>query len=417
MSLETPAARLLLAAVVALGAATLTGCGDKKRPDPTPEPDASAAARAEAPAPSASVASVEPPASASNVPSAIIAPSSNPDPHVARQAALVDAKEMGMIGLLNSGAGGDPNAPTAPWGREDSVGGDPMSARGNMWGDSIGDAYGAGGLGLTGIGEGGGGNGEGIGLGSVGTLGHGAGAGRGQGMGSGGGMGRLSSPRSAVAITSNVLSGRLPPEVVSRILRARQGSLGACYDAALKSNPTLSGDLTFEFVIDATGAATDVRNPGAADAVGACMTKVLAATSFPAPEGGTVRVSATVKLTPPPSTTKVEKPATGDAAPKIHGKALAEAQASDVAEAMRAAGCSDVVVGSRNGATVITAKYRDAELTVTFAPAGGTALAADEAKRLRSSAVVVEADGMFLAIEGPRPVADALRRAVVLSAT
>src|ERR1700690_316502 len=49
------------------------------------------------------------------------------------------------------------------------------AARGNMWGDEIGEAYGAGGIGLSGIGEGGGGIGEGIGLGSIGTLGHGAG--------------------------------------------------------------------------------------------------------------------------------------------------------------------------------------------------------------------------------------------------
>ena len=46
-----------------------------------------------------------------------------------------------------------------------------------MWGDHIGDSYGAGGLGLTGIGEGGGGRGEGIGLGTIGTIGHGSGTG------------------------------------------------------------------------------------------------------------------------------------------------------------------------------------------------------------------------------------------------
>jgi len=111
----------------------------------------------------------------------IAGPADNPDPHVARAAALRDAAEFGMIGLLNSGAGGDPNAPTAPWGRDDSLGNDPMSARGNMWGDSIGDSFGAGGLGLSGIGEGGGGRGEGIGLGSIGTIGHGAGTGTGAG--------------------------------------------------------------------------------------------------------------------------------------------------------------------------------------------------------------------------------------------
>ena len=42
-----------------------------------------------------------------------------------------------------------------------------------MWGDQIGDAFGSGGLGLSGVGEGGGGSGEGIGLGSIGTVGHG----------------------------------------------------------------------------------------------------------------------------------------------------------------------------------------------------------------------------------------------------
>jgi hypothetical protein len=48
-----------------------------------------------------------------------------------------------------------------------------------MWGDEIGDRFGAGGLGLSGVGEGGGGRGEGIGLGSIGTVGHGAGVGTG----------------------------------------------------------------------------------------------------------------------------------------------------------------------------------------------------------------------------------------------
>jgi Ca-activated chloride channel family protein len=99
-------------------------------------------------------------------------PQDNRDPHIARQASLENAAEFGMIGLLNSGAGGDPSAPTAPWGRDDSLGNDPLSA---------------GGLGLQGIGNGGSGRGEGIGLSVIGTIGHGAGAGSGQGFGSGSG--------------------------------------------------------------------------------------------------------------------------------------------------------------------------------------------------------------------------------------
>ncbi len=42
---------------------------------------------------------------------------------------------------------------------------------GGMWGDQIGEAFGAGGLGLTGIGKGGGGTGTGIGIGSLGSSG------------------------------------------------------------------------------------------------------------------------------------------------------------------------------------------------------------------------------------------------------
>ncbi len=49
----------------------------------------------------------------------------------------------------------------------------------SIWGDHIGDSFGAGGLGLSGTGEGGGGRGEGIGLGSIGTVGHGSGTGTG----------------------------------------------------------------------------------------------------------------------------------------------------------------------------------------------------------------------------------------------
>jgi len=44
------------------------------------------------------------------------------EPHVQRQAALKEAAEFGMIGLLNSGAAGPADAPSAPWGRDDLAG-------------------------------------------------------------------------------------------------------------------------------------------------------------------------------------------------------------------------------------------------------------------------------------------------------
>ena len=74
---------------------------------------------------------------------AVRGPSDNSDPHVARKQALDEAQEFGMIGVLNSGAGGEPEAPaaapTTAWGRDSAKGGPPAEekASGNMWGNDI----------------------------------------------------------------------------------------------------------------------------------------------------------------------------------------------------------------------------------------------------------------------------------------
>ena len=222
-------------------------------------------------------------------------PQDNPDPHIARQAALREAQEFGMIGLINVGAGGDPNAPTAPWGREDSAGNDPLSARGNMWGDAIGDAFGAGGLGLSGVGEGGGGRGEGIGLGNIGTLGHGAGTGTGQGFGNGhgrlGGAHQTKSPSLRQGATQ--VNGRLPPEVIQRIVRQNFGRFRLCYENGLRTNPNLAGRVQVKFVIDRSGAVSTASDGGSDlpdQGVVGCVVRGFGNLSFPQPEGGIVTV-------------------------------------------------------------------------------------------------------------------------------
>lgn len=229
-------------------------------------------------------------------------PADNQDPHIARQAALRDAAEFGMIGLLNSGAGGDPDAPTAPWGRDDSLGNDPLSARGNMWGDSIGDSFGAGGLGLSGIGEGGGGRGEGIGLGSIGTIGHGAGTGTGQGFGSGHGrLGRSHRARPPqVRMGATSVSGRLPPEVIQRIVRQNFGRFRLCYENGLRNNPNLQGRVSVRFVINRDGRVSNVGGGGDIPDGGvvSCVTRAFYGLSFPQPEGGIVTVSYPIVFTP-----------------------------------------------------------------------------------------------------------------------
>ncbi len=222
-------------------------------------------------------------------------PQDNPDPHIARQAALKEAAEFGMIGLLNVGAGGDPNAPTAPWGREESSGNDPMSARGNRWGDSIGDSFGAGGLGLSGVGEGGGGRGEGIGLGNIGTIGHGAGTGSGQGFGNG--HGRLGGAHATKSPTlrqgTTQVNGRLPPEVIQRIVRQNFGRFRLCYENGLRTNPNLTGRVAVKFVIDRSGAVSTAQDGGSDIPdrnVVSCVVRGFQNLSFPQPEGGIVTV-------------------------------------------------------------------------------------------------------------------------------
>jgi len=223
-------------------------------------------------------------------------PKDNPDPHLAREAALRQAAQFGVIGLIAAMSGGDPNAPTAPWGREESSGQDDESARGNMFGDTIGDALGAGGIGLTGLGEGGGGRGEGIGVGAFGGLGNGAGVGKGNGFGSGRGVlnggHQVRAPH--IHEESTTVSGRLPPEVIQRIVRQNFGRFRLCYEHGMRSNPNLQGRVTVKFVIDRSGA-VELTADGGSDLpdrdVVQCVVRSFGNLSFPPPEGGMVTVA------------------------------------------------------------------------------------------------------------------------------
>ena len=219
-----------------------------------------------------------------------------------RAAALRDAAEFGMIGLLNTGAGGDPSAPTAPWGRDDASG-NGLSARGNLWGSDIGDSLGQGGLGLSGIGEGGGGKGQGTGLGSIGTLGHGAGSGVVDGFGHGhgrlGGQHRASPPQ--VRMGAIQVSGRLPAEVIQRIVRQSFGRFRLCYENGLRTNPNLQGRVSVRFVIRRDGVVENVANGGSDmpdSGVIGCVVRTFHGLSFPEPEDGSVTVTYPIVFSP-----------------------------------------------------------------------------------------------------------------------
>ena len=257
--------------------------------------------------------------------------------------ALSEAAEFGMIGMLNAGAGGDPNAPKSPppppeQAAATTVAAAPAaSAAGNMWGDKVGDAFGAGGLGLSGTGEGGGGKGggagQGIGLGNIGTIGHGAGAsgsqapGAGVGQGFGSGHGRLGGGHQTKApeLRQGVVqvNGRLPPEVIQRIVRQNFGRFRLCYENGLRTNPNLQGRVSAKFVIDRAGS-VPTSSDGGSDlpdqAVVACVVRGFSSLSFPQPEGGVVTVVYPIIFAPgdggPEDTAKAKPaPAVGGAGP------------------------------------------------------------------------------------------------------
>jgi hypothetical protein len=234
-------------------------------------------------------------------------PKDNADVRISRSQAIALARDFGMVGLLNAGVGSDPNALTAPWGGVDTLGSGPKSVLGNLWGATIDEAGGAGGLGLSGVGEGGGGPFAGVGMGMIGTIGHGAGLGDNQGFGPGHGgssdLGRrghkVSSPR--MTIGNTVVSGRIPPEVIQRIVRQNFGRFRLCYENGLRTSPNLAGRVSVAFVIGRDGAVSAVQNGGSdlPDAgVVSCVVRSFYGLSFPAPEGGIVTVTYPILLSP-----------------------------------------------------------------------------------------------------------------------
>lgn len=216
---------------------------------------------------------------------------------IAKTRALIESGNYGAIGALSSVFGSTANAPIAfDSESSETIGRDPNNFNGNLMGDHPGDSFGYGGLGMTGTGPGGGGWGDGIGLGTVGGFGHGAGTGT--GMGYGGGGGRVGSGRKTKVVkmieTGTDIQGRLPPEVIKRIIRANFPRFRACYEQGLKKDPGLKGTVSVRFIIDTTGAVESANLSGGSmpDAnVSSCVLGVYRTLSFPEPEGGKVMVT------------------------------------------------------------------------------------------------------------------------------
>ena len=127
--------------------------------------------------------------------------------------------------------------------------------------------------------------------GGVGLDGVGAGNGIGSGNGRLGGGHGVDLPNVREGATT--VNGRLPPEVIRRIVRQNFGRFRLCYENGLLGNPALQGRVAARFVIDASGAVAAASDGGSdlPDAtVVACVLRGFGNLSFPQPEAGTVTV-------------------------------------------------------------------------------------------------------------------------------
>lgn len=96
------------------------------------------------------------------------------------------------------------------------------------------------------------------------------------------------------ASASAPVAGRLPPEVIQRIVHENAAGFQQCYEDAAKNSPNIHGRTSTRILIDRTGhvsISSDLGSEGTLPAeVGKCVAEHFEKLVFPAPEGGTLTV-------------------------------------------------------------------------------------------------------------------------------
>jgi hypothetical protein len=95
--------------------------------------------------------------------------------------------------------------------------------------------------------------------------------------------------------------GRLPPEVIRRVVRQHYGAFHKCYEPGLKRHADLRGKVTMRFVIGLDGEVSKVTiiDTDLPDcSVVRCVRDAFSGIEFPRPEGGIVTVSYPIQLAP-----------------------------------------------------------------------------------------------------------------------
>jgi len=157
-----------------------------------------------------------------------------------------------------------------------------------MFGATVGDSFGFGGLGVRGTGSGGGGAGETVGIGGIGTKGRGGGlGGYGQGVGS---LGRKSDRDVSIATGTATIQGAIDKELIRQVIKEHAAQIRFCYEEELAVNPKLTGKVAVKWTIDADGNASNATivegTTLASPKVHQCMMDRIVTWQFPKPKGG-----------------------------------------------------------------------------------------------------------------------------------
>jgi hypothetical protein len=205
------------------------------------------------------------------------------EPHMARPMSKDMVRTSGILAVLSA-----QNAPTSPFGQAIANGLDPENALGDLRGNSFGDSFGYGSLGINGTGRGSGGPGTGtIGVGKIKRLGTGD-YGR---NGTGKLTGRKPQGPKVHSRGGAVVLGSLSKDVIRRVIRRHLNEVSFCYEQGLAKRPNLTGRVAIRFTISSSGAVhvAIVSSSTLGDQqVEQCIARTIGRIGFPQPKGGGV---------------------------------------------------------------------------------------------------------------------------------
>jgi pSer/pThr/pTyr-binding forkhead associated (FHA) protein len=208
------------------------------------------------------------------------------DPQLARQQAIEQARNAGILGSTSLTQGGAFSSLTGTG--DISSGFDDTNIYGGLLGKEAGEMQGGFGFGRSGFGPGGGGTGWGtIGTGRYGTIGHGSGTGDGYGVGGGrGGIRGRTAAVPTVSIGQPNAQGDLDKAIIRRYIKRNQQKIQYCYEKELLAKPALSGTVMTSFLITPNGNVSQATGSGVDPEVASCVASVIKNIEFPKPKGG-----------------------------------------------------------------------------------------------------------------------------------